>query len=123
MVTLRPHLPSRDRSEPVTHTACPAGLSAPAHTVADMPTDDLPADLIACQAAFQDADAAVAAYIDTIDKPLAKEPAANPEPAPGDSAPHKRRRPPSRNRLPPGRPGTKISSRNLSGCAASAWRR
>ncbi|MEU3464651.1 hypothetical protein ABZ721_32460 [Streptomyces sp. NPDC006733] len=51
-----------------------------------MPTDDLPADLIACQAAFQDADAVVAAYIDTIDK-APVEPAANPEPAPGDGAP------------------------------------
>ncbi|MEU3459447.1 hypothetical protein ABZ721_05745 [Streptomyces sp. NPDC006733] len=47
-----------------------------------MPTDELPADLIACQAAFQDAHAAVAAYVDAIDNAPADEPADGADPAP-----------------------------------------
>lgn len=62
--------------------ACRVGLSVGAHSVAGMPTDELPADLIACQAAFQDADAAVAAYVDAIDNAPAQKPADSQDPAP-----------------------------------------
>ncbi|MDJ0347053.1 hypothetical protein QMK19_39875 [Streptomyces sp. H10-C2] len=48
-----------------------------------MPSAELPADLVALQAAFQDADAAVAAYVEAVDHARAEEPADGQEPASG----------------------------------------
>ncbi|MCZ4101095.1 hypothetical protein [Streptomyces sp. H39-C1] len=47
-----------------------------------MPTAELPADLVALQAAFQDADAAVAAYVEATDHAPVDAPADGQEPAP-----------------------------------------
>ncbi|NEA72588.1 hypothetical protein [Streptomyces sp. SID13588] len=49
-----------------------------------MPSDEPPADLVACQSAFQDADAAVAAYVESIDHAPAEELADG-----QDQAPHR----------------------------------
>lgn len=50
-------------------------MSVRAHSVAGMPTDEPPADLVALQSAFQDADAAVAAYVEAVDHAAVEEPA------------------------------------------------